>query len=84
MHSGLIHVTGRQFPTIWSFISSNQIEPVLACLPISQKPNGRMIREWRNNWMIGLYSGIVSALHNNTQVSLIHLKDHPTMNTTAL
>jgi len=49
MHVGLSHFTGRGLPTIWSFISSNDLERhTLPVFPFTDTDT-KVIREWAKN-----------------------------------
>jgi len=56
MHSGLSHFTGRGLPTIWSFISSNQIlEGSARPAYIFTDADSKVIRDWArqlDDWLV--------------------------------
>jgi len=54
MHTGLSHFTGRGLPTIWSFISSSQVEPT-AHVPLFSETDSKVIRDWArqlDDWLV--------------------------------
>jgi hypothetical protein len=55
MHIGLSHFTGRGLPTIWAFISSNQVPTSPRPPPIFTEADGKVIREWArqlDDWLV--------------------------------
>ncbi|TVY80419.1 hypothetical protein LSUE1_G003275 [Lachnellula suecica] len=55
MHTGLSHFTGRGLPTIWSFISGNQVENNIHSPPVFTDPDSKVIRDWAkqlDDWLI--------------------------------
>lgn len=55
MHSGLSHFTARGLPTIWSFISSNQVPTSPRPPSVFTEADGKVIREWArqlDDWLV--------------------------------
>jgi hypothetical protein len=55
MHSGLIHFTGRGLPTIWAFISSNQVPTSPRSPSVFTEADRKVIREWAHqldDWLV--------------------------------
>lgn len=55
MHTGLSHFTGRGLPTIWSFISSSQVENSTHVPPLFSEPDSKVIRDWArqlDDWLV--------------------------------
>ncbi|KAE9366109.1 hypothetical protein N431DRAFT_351743 [Stipitochalara longipes BDJ] len=55
MHIGLSHFTSRGLPTIWSFISSNQVPSSPRPPPVFTEADGKVIREWArqlDDWLV--------------------------------
>ncbi|KAH8756543.1 hypothetical protein BGZ57DRAFT_909225 [Hyaloscypha finlandica] len=55
MHIGLSHFTGRGLPTIWAFISSNQVPTSPRPPSVFTEADGKVIREWArqlDDWLV--------------------------------
>ncbi|KUJ15456.1 uncharacterized protein LY89DRAFT_113348 [Mollisia scopiformis] len=55
MHTGLSHFTGRGLPTIWSFISSNQVDSAQRTPAVFTEADSKVIREWArqlDDWLV--------------------------------
>ncbi|KAK0109638.1 hypothetical protein ONS95_002319 [Cadophora gregata] len=55
MHIGLSHFVGRGLPTIWSFISSDQVESTVRPPSAFTEADGKVIREWArqlDDWLV--------------------------------
>jgi hypothetical protein len=76
MHTGLSHFTGRGLPTIWSFISSNQLEGQhLSVFPFTDT-DAKVIREWAkklDDWLVSSNS----MLDSKTVISILLILEDP-------
>ncbi|KAH7409149.1 hypothetical protein BKA64DRAFT_388555 [Cadophora sp. MPI-SDFR-AT-0126] len=55
MHIGLSHFVGRGLPTIWSFISSDQVDSTIRPPSAFTEADGKVIREWArqlDDWLV--------------------------------
>ncbi|KAG4410849.1 hypothetical protein IFR04_016020, partial [Cadophora malorum] len=55
MHIGLSHFVGRGLPTIWSFISSDQVDGTIRPPSAFTEADGKVIREWArqlDDWLV--------------------------------
>ncbi|KAH7336457.1 hypothetical protein BKA65DRAFT_34448 [Rhexocercosporidium sp. MPI-PUGE-AT-0058] len=55
MHIGLSHFVGRGLPTIWSFISSGQVDSTTRPPSAFTEADGKVIREWAkqlDDWLV--------------------------------
>ncbi|KAL2068773.1 hypothetical protein VTL71DRAFT_15111 [Oculimacula yallundae] len=55
MHIGLSHFVGRGLPTIWSFISSGQVDSTIRRPSAFTEADGKVIKEWArqlDDWLV--------------------------------
>ncbi|CZT47571.1 uncharacterized protein RSE6_08147 [Rhynchosporium secalis] len=55
MHIGLSHFVGRGLPTIWSFISSGQVDSTIKPPPAFTEADGKVIKDWArqlDDWLV--------------------------------
>lgn len=78
MHTGLSHFTGRGLPTIWAFISSNQVDSATRIPAVFTETDSKVIREWArqlDDWLVQWNSkSVYFVVHVFTDASTEHCK----------